>query len=195
MHLSVYRRPNKPDSLIVRRRRVVAMPQFGELAQPLLVDKTTECHVTPPDWAARMVAYLNAPPQAEVLEPQCGTGNLINALIDAGHSAGNIIGVEQHHTLAQCARSRFPDAQLYQDCFLSWSQAETARFDYILTNPPFRQVHAHMKAAISLLAEGGHLVALVPVTYTAPRAEVLDYLPPDAFSTAKVNTKLISILR
>ncbi|MBQ4839785.1 class I SAM-dependent methyltransferase [Pseudoalteromonas luteoviolacea] len=193
MHPSVYCRPNKPDRLIVRRRRVVAMPQPGELAVPLLVDKATECHVTPPDWAARMVAYLNAPQHAEVLEPQCGTGNLISALIDAGHPAGKIIGVEKHHTLAQSSRLRFPDVKLYQDCFLSWAQAETDRFDYILTNPPFKKVRAHMNAAISLLAQGGQMVALVPVTFTAPRAEVLEYLPPDAFSTAKVNTKLISI--
>lgn len=60
-------------------------------------------------------------------------------------------------------------------------------------NPPFSDVRKHVAAALALLAPGGALVALVPVTFQHDRAETLETLPDDTFSTARVNTKIIRI--
>ncbi|MBL4656965.1 MAG: hypothetical protein JKX73_03120 [Flavobacteriales bacterium] len=62
-------------------------------------------------------------------------------------------------------------------------------------NPPFKKVRQHIKAALSLLGNGGHdcavLIALVPITYQHEDMETLEELPRDTFSTAQVSTKII----
>jgi hypothetical protein len=199
MHKNVYSRPaGKPATCPVTKRRQNAEPlPVVALPEPLFVDKSTECHVTPPDVAARMVDYLDAPECCTVLEPSAGTGALVNALTDSGHKALNIFRVERNQALWQVLQMGEQSPGCCR-CFLEWSQ-RAAQYPRIVMNPPFRQIKAHMSAALALLGKERHddarLVALVPVTFEHPEAVELERLPADTFPTAKVNTKIIEVYR
>lgn len=198
MRRSLYRRPNRPMTIAVRNRTAPPPVEINEISAPLIIDKTTECHVTPQPVAARMVEYLGPQGDYLTLEPSAGTGALIDALLKAGHSPRELVAVERHNTLA--ARLNYPGAGIINRCFLEYAGAVqgAATFPRIIMNPPFGKVRQHISAALSLLGRGGHdepavLVALVPITYTHDRAETLEILPDSTFSVARVNTKIIRI--
>lgn len=108
MKKSAYQRPNKPARKgVYKRERVPDRAPFQ--APPLLeVHRSTECHVTPTDVAARMVEYLEPECTDLICEPQAGTGNLIAALLDYGISIKNINAVEKNQELHQLLVRRFP---------------------------------------------------------------------------------------
>lgn len=186
MNPSVYTRPAKPLRLVVRDRQ----DHTGEvptLAQPLEVHSSTECHVTPPDVASRMVDYLGEP--GCVLEPSAGTGNLLRALQEAGYT--DLLAIEREYSLMELLKISFEGRFLLNTDFLEYAASAGEKFPRIVMNPPFRGVRHHMKAALSLLAPGGVLVALVPITYTHEDAEQVEILSSDTFSSAKVNTQIV----
>ena len=209
MEKGLYARPNKPRTTAVRQRSEA--PVVAPLAIPELVavDRTTECHVTPPEVAARMVDYLDATNDMLTLEPQAGTGNLIAALLDAGHSQYELVAIERHYSLCRVIEKRFISPRVtdpsyrvnpIQECFLAYAERAKGKIEYpaVLCNPPFRAIKSHMNAAISLLGRGGHahatLVGLVPITYQHPQAEEMEELPMDTFASATVRTKIIRIV-
>ena len=182
MNPNVYRRPSGPSTLQVRHRP--RGPEFGgqPIAAPIAIDKATECHVTPSDVASRMRDYLGHP--VGLLDPSAGTGALI-----AGAEADTITAVERNPSLCDGLAASFPDVVLVRGCFLEWRTDAT--FDSIIMNPPFRKALEHVKKAISLLAPGGALVALVPVTFKM--GDELERLPADTFALARVHTKIVYI--
>lgn len=197
MKASVYTRPGKPLAIPVKRRSdFEALPQTVPL-DIVAVDRATECHVTPPDVAARMVQYLGRCGDYLTLEPSAGTGNLTRALLASGHSRFELTQVERHNRLAAELHKLGP---VINRCFLEYA-AEAAgkvQFPRVIMNPPFSQVRRHIAAALSLMGRNGHdeppcLIALVPVTFQHPGAEELETLPDNTFSTAKVRTKIIRI--
>jgi hypothetical protein len=202
MDPSVYKRPNKPRTLTVNKREGAPDLVLPDKTEIVTVDRATECHVTPPDVAQRMVSYLGPVGDFLTMEPSAGTGNLIQALYDSGHSRYELVAIERHTKLCSEIIKRF-SGKYYNDpinrCFLEYAQeaAGKIQFPRIIMNPPFRQVKQHVKAALTLLGPGGHdvatLVALVPITFEHPDAETLEQLPDDTFSTAKVRTKIIRI--
>ena len=178
----------------------MAPPQPVEV---IAVDRSTECHVTPIDVAARMVSYLGPVGDYPTLEPQAGTGNLIRALYDAGYSRHALTAIERHTSLCAAIRRRFHDEQTIDpmnQCFLEYAEdaAGNVEFPRIVMNPPFRKVKSHVAAALSLLGRGGHdvatLVALVPITFLHDDAEVLEELSTNTFSSAQVSTKIIRFM-
>lgn len=187
----MYSRPSKPLFVPVperdwRERTITA----ENLAQPVTVDAATECHVTPAPIAERMAALLGDLNRVDVLEPSAGTGNLARAVLAAGANPARLVMVEMHCRLAAGLQAVGP----VENCdFLQWApgQVGARSFGAVIMNPPFSRVRPHMSAARSLLAPGGVLVALVPVTYSAPGFEDLETLPPDTFGTTKVHTKLV----
>lgn len=195
MKPGVYTRPAKPMVIPVRRR-----PDFEPLAkiapvEVVAVDKFTECHVTPPDVAARMVEYLGPVGDYLTLEPSAGTGNLSRALIASGHSPHELVQVERHIRLSA---GLHPFGTVINRCFLEYAAEVAGRVEFprVIMNPPFSDVRKHVAAAMSLMGRGGHqepatLVALVPVTFDRDGCETLEILPPDTFATARVSTKLI----
>jgi len=202
MDASVYQRPRKPKQMLVTRRDRIDEQGGSRPAEPVEVWKGTECHVTPSEVAQRMVGYLEAGQDCLTLEPSAGTGNLMQALLDSGHSALELIAVEQSQELCKTIRARFKgEIDPICRCFLNYAEEANAWGEYprIIMNPPFRAVKKHMDAALSLLGQGGHdlavLVALVPITYQHPEAITHEVLPNDTFSTAAVNTKIIGIYR
>lgn len=197
MDRSVYTRPNKPLSIPVKSRGWHRQIKPVEVVEPVIVDAATECHVTPLDVARRMVEYLGPQGDYLTLEPQAGTGQLVKALFEAGHSKHELLMIERHIKLANNLHGL---GTVKNTCFLEYAVEAKGKIEFprIVMNPPFREVRKHMSAAISLMGKGGHqeparLIALVPITYQHDEAEELEILPNDTFSTAKVNTKIIKI--
>ncbi|WP_176342156.1 MULTISPECIES: methyltransferase type 11 [Sphingomonadaceae] len=197
MKSSVYTRPAKPLYLAVRSRRNFAKAEIAPASDILAVDKSTECHVTPPDVAARMVRYLGAVGDYLTLEPSAGTGNLSRALIESGHSRYELVQVERHIALS-AQLHRF--GTIINRCFLEYAAEVRGKVEFprVIMNPPFSDADKHVAAARDLLGPNGHgeaptLVALVPVTFRADGMETLEELPIDTFSAARVRTKIIRI--
>ncbi len=200
MDHSVYCRPNKPRTMAVTRRKEASVMTRPELPQVIEVDRASECHVTPGEVAARMVDYLGPAGDFLTLEPSAGTGNLLQALYDVGHSRYELVAIERHHGLCGAIRKRFKDSRYIdpiQQCVLDYEEAAHGKIEYprIIMNPPFRAVKKHLCAALRLLGCGGHdaatLVALVPITYQHNDAETLEVLDRETFSAAAVSTKII----
>lgn len=204
---SIYTRPAaKPRKMLVPRDReeTEARPVVG-LNKPVMVDKGTECHVTPPKVAANMFYYADLREGHKMLEPSGGTGNIALAMAERGHDVNNITIVERHCGLCDIMRQRFAehdaeytgtvfaDIEVINDCFLEWAGSTPRRFDRIIMNPPFRKVKQHIKTAESLLSPGGTITAIVPITFKHDTAETLEELPNDTFTNAKVYTKIIRI--
>ncbi len=197
MKAAVYSRPAKPLVIPVRRRRdFEALPKAAPV-EIVAVGKATECHVTPPEVAARMVGYLDCIGDYQTLEPSAGTGNLSRALLAAGHSRYELTQVERHHRLAS---GLYQFGAVINRCFLEYAAEARGKVQFlnVVMNPPFSEVRKHVAAALSLMGRNGHdespcLVALVPVTFRHPDAEELETLPADTFATAKVHTKIIRI--
>jgi hypothetical protein len=195
MKPDLYRMARKPQALTVRRREDFAPPTAAPIPEIVAVDRATECHVTPPDVAARMVRYLGEQGDYLTLEPSAGTGALVRALLDAGHSRYELTQVERHNALAVGLHKYGP---VFNRCFLEYAEEARGKvqFPRIIMNPPFSAARRHIRAARSLLGHGGHtappvLVALVPITFDNDGAETLEILPPNTFAHARVNTKII----
>lgn len=194
-----FNRPSKPMFLSGKRREDFAQIEPVKIVEPVTVDRSTECHVTPSDVAARMVRYLGPQGDYLTLEPSAGTGQISRALLAAGHSRHELTQVERHIKLAGGLCQFGP---VVNRCFLEWTAEVRGKVEYprIIMNPPFSDVRKHITAALSLMGRGGHvepavLVALVPITFQHPDAETLETLPSDTFATAKVHTKIIRIER
>jgi phospholipid N-methyltransferase len=207
MNSDVYSRPQKPRQLVVKNRdrggRVT--PALPQSLPVLRLGKETQCFVTPSGVAAKMVDYLEATCEMLTLEPSAGTGQLIQALVDAGHSQQEITVIEKDVALWDYLRKRMMqqgvDVYGYNQCFIKYAaQAKgTIGFPRILMNPPFSSgsTQRHIQAAVSLLHPCGFddavLVALVPSTFTHPDAITLEDLPAGTFDSTNIRTKIIRI--
>lgn len=194
-----FNRPDKPMTITVKRRDDFAKLEPVKIAEPVIVDRATECHVTPDDVAARMVEYLGPAGNFLTLEPSAGTGQLTRALLASGRSQFEICQIERHVGLA---RGLYQFGPVINRCFLEYAEEARGKVEFprIIMNPPFSNVRKHIAAAISLMGRNGHeetpvLVALVPITFQHPNAEYMETLPNDTFATAKVHTKIIRITK
>jgi len=197
MKPGVYTRLAKPLRIAVKSRRGFAKVEIAPPSEIVTVDKTSECHVTPPDVAARMVRYLGPVGDFLTLEPSAGTGNLSRALIESGHSRYELVQVERDIKLS-VPLHQF--GTVIRRCFLEYSAEVRGKVEFprVIMNPPFSQVRQHIAAALALMGPHGHvepptLVALVPTTFETDGLETLEQLPDDTFATAKVRTKIIRI--
>lgn len=189
MKAIAYKRPAGPRTLTVTKRGRREAPE-ASIIVPVAVDARTQCHVTPSSPAAYMAECLDIRNGDSILEPHAGTGNLLQAVFDAGANIEQVRAVEINHQLLDATRQRFPELVSYQSDFLEW--AKTAhKFNKIIMNPPFSNYKQHIKAAVGLLEAGGVLVALLPVTFNVEGFELLDELNADTFTSAKVRTKIV----
>ncbi|ELH0870629.1 hypothetical protein ACPF3S_003196 [Vibrio cholerae] len=200
MDRSIYSRPDKPTfKRVVKRERfqIGTSSAFDEIkACDFTVDSSTECHVTPPNIALRMFDYAldyGADVGGMWGDPQCGTGNLVQAMLDRGVPCENVVAIERHLKLASYTASRFNNlVDVKAECFLEFDK--TSKVDVVLTNPPFSTVKKHMNATLDWLAPNGIIIALVPITYSHPGMITLEELPKGTFVTANVMTKIIAII-
>ena len=192
MNRSLFTRPAKPLTVTVPKRDWLQRGTFAPLPSPVTVDAGSECHVTPPDVAVRMVDQVPNISACDVLEPSGGTGNLARAVLAAGGHPDRLTMVEMHNRLADGLRSIGP---VENCCFLEYAARTHKRFGAVVMNPPFSRVRAHVAAAVSLLAPGGVCVALVPVTFNGEGFKTVETLPNTTFATAKVNTKVVTFTK
>lgn len=100
---------------------------------------------------------------SHILEPSCGDGALLEGIRRKTQDKNvKITGVE--YNCERCNISRSKGFRVYQDNFLTWKTED--RFDLIIMNPPFYRKHyiQHIDRAYELLADGGFLVSILPVT-------------------------------
>lgn len=201
MNPNLYTRPPGKRHVTRTPRERLDVSAFREnlttAPAPVVVDRSTDCFVTPPEIAAQMVEVLDPSPGERILEPSAGTGNLVAALLDAGHEPGNVVAVEMALSLADALRKRLDGVTVETADFLEWSAEASERFAGVLMNPPFskRRAPKHVDAALSLLQDGGRLVALVPCTFEHDEAETVADLEPGTFAGTEVRTKIILIER
>jgi len=123
---------------------------------------------TPLPIAALAVAAAQVRPGDVVLEPSAGIGLLAVVAEACGatlhlnersdHRAGLLDGL-----FPSAVRSRHDAAHLH-DLLPVSGQVSVA-----LTNPPFQHLQSHLVAALGALADGGRMVAVVPVRYLEDR--------------------------
>lgn len=106
---------------------------------------------TPPVLAGVITDYalglLPEKRKVRVLEPSCGSGAFVSAVVEALPSdRRDIVGVEMDPRFAKAARDLWgDDARIVQDDYLSWVLADGERFDLLVANPPYVR-HHHMTA-------------------------------------------------
>lgn len=131
---------------------------FGE---PPLRPELSQWH-TPMAVARRLAHWI--PKGVRVLEPACGSGNLIAALLELGHDPALITGVELDPSWAQHARDRFQGrVRIICGDFLALSTDTFGKVDVVLTNPPFED-GAHSAFVAHALKVAFTTVGIFPVT-------------------------------
>lgn len=71
---------------------------------------------------------------SRLLEPGCGDGAILRALV----SRGEAVGIELEHDEAQSARTAFPSAEVVQADFFEWfTPDQRGAWDGVAGNPPF----------------------------------------------------------
>lgn len=195
---SMYQRPNKPLFLEVKEREPVKMlctlPAIKAIP---MVDRQTECHVTPEHVCQRLVEYSEPKAGDTFADTSCGTGNILNEIINYGVSENFIYGVERNTQLFEYTNERFGNhaLNLVNSCFLEYVKSSAVKVDKIIINPPFKKCFEHFIASINFLAEKGILIAVVPISFDYEGAVELEELPDDTFSTTKVRTKVIGFYK
>ncbi|OYX58031.1 MAG: methylase [Brevundimonas subvibrioides] len=121
---------------------------------------------TPPQFAALAVLAAQVRPGDIVLEPSAGTG----LLAVVAEACGGTL------TLNEIAPAR---AALLDGLFVGASRSrhdgrhlpdllrQAGAFDVVVCNPPFSDLDAHLIAALKVLADGGRMTAIVPLTALA----------------------------
>lgn len=124
------------------------------------VSKDLQFYPTPTPVVANIVRSISRLQGASVLEPSCGDGRMMDAVLKAG--AGRVIGVEVDAGRVALARAR--DLSVVQANFLD--MADDPNFDVVLMNPPFYGTHyaKHVSHACRFLRPRGQLIAILPVT-------------------------------
>lgn len=120
--------------------------------------KSHQFYPTPAALAEHAAGLLEVDLTDNILEPSAGTGGLATFLPKEQTTC-----VEYAALHCDVLRSKgFTD--VHQADFLQWAPMNTGRFSKVLLNPPFTggQAEAHLDAALSCLASGGRLVAILP---------------------------------
>mgnify|MGYP001344893939 FL=1 len=150
---------------------------------------------TPPAIVAQMVEKADLQPGQRRLEPEAGTGHLIEAMADV---PGEIVAVEINAALVTQLRRRWDDGSvdIRLGDFLACN-GELGTFDRILMNPPFGSADdvKHILHARHFLKPGGKLVALCAngprqQEQLKPIAETWEILPEGSFQEAGTNVRV-----
>jgi predicted RNA methylase len=132
---------------------------FGEPEKPPYSAALSQWHT--PMWIARRIACWIDPGET-VVEPACGGGNLIAALIERDHDPEDITAIDIDPQWADYARQRLPGVVVGVHNFLT-IPAPVDPYDVALMNPPFEgDLHAQFVERALLWAR--RVIAVVPVS-------------------------------
>jgi|SRR5579862_1632123 len=106
---------------------------------------------TPRSVVRAMADILNPSPDSRIIDPACGTGGFLSAVIDRWKQAdwkGEVVGIDKDHDLALLASAlstvydKTGNVTVHNLNSLSFAQLkekgiDLGTFDYVLTNPPF----------------------------------------------------------
>lgn len=149
---------------------------------------------TPPELARRLVAMMpDLPPEAGILEPSAGTGNLYRALRERyPENPIDLLDISPE-CCAELYRITEGDqnARILQRDFLEYQPAK--RYAAVCMNPPFsrgRDVR-HIRHALPLTEKGGKVSAITgngprQQRVLQPKADTYEPLPADAFASLGV---------
>ncbi len=107
-----------------------------------------------------------------VLEPSCGSGNLVKAIQQAG--AKEVLGCENEPQLVKIAQSY---CKIVERNFLDLTSDKVSHIDAILMNPPFSNGAQHILHAYKIAPDGCQVIALcnletIKNPYTKTREEL-----------------------
>jgi predicted RNA methylase len=115
-----------------------------------------------PMWIARKLAEW-IPRGHRVLEPACGTGNLLEGLLQAGHRPTSLFGVELDPRMADFALQRFDRRVAIRNADFFDIDVPNL-FDVAVMNPPFEN-NAHARFVERALRFVPVVVGIFPVTF------------------------------
>lgn len=124
-----------------------------------LPSRDLQFYPTPVGIAEQIVREIYGIGGARVLEPSCGDGRLMDALVRFG---ADPLGIEIDPIRALMAQKNGHSVVIGN--FLE--MAPEAAFDFVVMNPPFygRHYEKHVRHALRWLKPGGKLVSILPAT-------------------------------
>jgi predicted RNA methylase len=133
---------------------------FGE---PELKPALSQWH-TPPWLARRLAAWV--PRGARVIEPSCGGGALLEALLNAGHQPVNLMGLDVDPAWVHHCRERLPSVRVEVADFLDLAAYMLVKdaCDVVAMNPPFED-NLHMRFVLRALFVAPVVVGIFPVGF------------------------------
>jgi protein-L-isoaspartate O-methyltransferase len=133
------------------------------IASGVVPDKVAhQFYPTPEPIARAMVEAADLQPGQWVLEPSAGTGSLVRVIFET--NAVCAVEISSIHCKALTGPDQMAETVDQAD-FMEWKSDEP--FERIVMNPPYSEGRAlaHVEKALTHLAPGGRLVALLPATY------------------------------
>ena len=134
-------------------------------------------YATPP-WCTRLLLQtLSLPDGLRVLEPAAGEGAILREIL-AANSRMKVQGIEVDEARWKRASAL---CRITHASFLEWRTQ--AKFDLIVTNPPFALAMDFVQASLLVLAEGGTCGMLLRLNWLASmkRAAFLTHYCPDVY--------------
>lgn len=98
---------------------------------------------TPPELAKEIAQYaldLAPTPVSQVLEPSCGSGSFIHAVLSQQPQA-SITGVELDPRFAGAAETLWPTAEIHTADYMEWVRGSETSYDLVIANPPYTRHH------------------------------------------------------
>jgi predicted RNA methylase len=126
--------------------------------------KTLQLFETPPELAELAASHLPHNPGL-VLEPNAGTGRLVDAALKRGAEKVRAVEIDQHMAMELAERYRAHPVDVVPGNFLSMTPTGTP-FNGAILNPPFaahQDIH-HVLHAWNWLGDDGRLVAVMSPT-------------------------------
>ncbi|MCT4557238.1 MAG: DUF4942 domain-containing protein [Pelagimonas sp.] len=127
-----------------------------------LPSKDLQFYHTPADVAAAVMEKVYFRDAMNILEPSGGEGHLVRPLLAKGHK---VTAIEIHADRVEKLRQmEGPMCRVIHGNFLN--QPANPIYNAVVMNPPFYKTHwmDHVRHAFDFLADGGQLVAILPVT-------------------------------
>lgn len=122
-----------------------------------------------PAWCVRAILPALGPlPGLRILEPSAGRGAIVRELLRAGANRVQAIDINRENRDA-LRSAGYENGE--RGCILStWNDFLASggdSYDLIVMNPPFSAAQEHVEHAISLLAPGGTVCALLRLAFVA----------------------------
>jgi len=118
---------------------------------------------TPDKIARQMCEMINIQPNDNILEPEAGTGALINVCGHVWKPGGRLTAVEVDQGLCESLKSNFPSVNVCCNDFLTLTPESFGKFTKIIMNPPFKD---HQDVKHILHAFNFSIIFPVIISYT-----------------------------